>query len=536
MVSKRKYSDKPNKKFQEKLTVIEDENNQLIAVELDNTVLLDVHRVSDFPEVTKYIDIIFDQMKALDYIPIQQSHAKGIRENLRAALLSLCAAYFTDPAQYVAYQRGRDAYAPGTRYSKLHFTYQFMIKKVITFLEKYNYIEGKRGFYTEKKSKMSRMRATEHLVDIFVDQAKVTRPMVREMIPDNELVILKDKERKIIDYTDTPETLSMKENLKIINRVLWNHLIYLDLPDDKLNELNNILNNHPDPDKKRGGSLNFYQTQLKRIFNNSSFQQGGRFYGPWWQRVPRDYRKYIKITRKHTVELDYSGLHINMLYAMEKLAMPKGDVYLLPGYSNVPVFRDFVKQMLLIMVNSKSRAATRAALHNAVYTEKSLEKPPEIESTKAEHLYPLMDAFEMKHEEIKHHFNTGKGVDLQYKDSQIAEEVMLYFAKKGYPVLCLHDSFIVHNGLEKELDEQMNKAFYKMFGRKSEIKVKFRSLEVEQLEYEKELQRRGLPGDYTEEFEPGKDLWDETMVNKLEDEFSAWSSRITQIARSSTKT
>ena len=45
-----------------------------------------------------------------------------------------------------------------------------------------------------------------------------------------------------------------------------------------------------------------------------------------------------------------------MLYAMEKLPMPEGDVYALDGYpKGKGVLRDFLKQMVLIMVNSMSR-------------------------------------------------------------------------------------------------------------------------------------------------------------------------------------
>ena len=29
------------------------------------------------------------------------------------------------------------------------------------------------------------------------------------------------------------------------------------------------------------------QKRLRRIFNNGSFQQGGRFYGGWWQNIPK---------------------------------------------------------------------------------------------------------------------------------------------------------------------------------------------------------------------------------------------------------
>jgi hypothetical protein len=175
--------------------------------------------------------------------------------------------------------------------------------------------------------------------------------------------------------------------------------------------------------------------------------------------------------------LDYSGLHINMLYALEKLPMPKGDVYHLEGYSNDKIFRDFVKKLLLIMINSSDRSKARKAIHSEVYYTKTLILPSEIPSVKSKDLYPLMDAFQKKHDPIKGYFCTGKGIDLQYLDSQMAEKVMLHFSKMGYAILPVHDSFIIHHGLESELKKAMNNAFYDLFGTKIKVDLKYRSIE-----------------------------------------------------------
>ena len=41
------------------------------------------------------------------------------------------------------------------------------------------------------------------------------------------------------------------------------------------------------------------------MFNNSSFDEGGRFYGGWWQRIDGKIRKDIRINKIATVEIDY---------------------------------------------------------------------------------------------------------------------------------------------------------------------------------------------------------------------------------------
>ena len=83
-------------------------------------------------------------------------------------------------------------------------------------------------------------------------------------------------------------------------------------------------------------------------------------------------------------------------------------------------------------MNSGNKDEARKAIHKAVHKEKSLVLPKEIKSTKAEHLDPLIDAFQRKHQPISHYFCTGVGIDLQYLDSQIAERVLLHFSKMGY--------------------------------------------------------------------------------------------------------
>ena len=71
-----------------------------------------------------------------------------------------------------------------------------------------------------------------------------------------------------------------------------------------------------------------------------------------------------------------------------------------------------------------------------------------------------MDAFEKKHKRLSvKYFCTGVGVDLQYLDSKIAEQVMLHFSKMHYAILPMHDSFILHHGLEGELQHTMGQSF-----------------------------------------------------------------------------
>ena len=69
-----------------------------------------------------------------------------------------------------------------------------------------------------------------------------------------------------------------------------------------------------------------------------------------------------------------------------------------------------------------------------------------------------------KHKPIADSFFCGMGNKLQFRDSQLAEQIMLHFAKKDIPILPVHDSFITMRGLYSELVYVMNEEFEKMFG------------------------------------------------------------------------
>ena len=73
------------------------------------------------------------------------------------------------------------------------------------------------------------------------------------------------------------------------------------------------------------------------------------------------------------------------------------------------------------------------------------------------------------HKPIAHLFFIGKGNELQFKDSCIADSVMLQFAELNRMTLPIHDSFIMHHGHGGELEEAMRRAFHGRF--RSDIPV-----------------------------------------------------------------
>jgi hypothetical protein len=78
----------------------------------------------------------------------------------------------------------------------------------------------------------------------------------------------------------------------------------------------------------------------------------------------------------------------------------------------------------------------------------------------------LRDKILSAHKPISDQFFKGIGNKLQFKDSCIAERIMLNFADLDAPTLPVHDSFICHHGYAEtgEIEETMRKAFFEEMG------------------------------------------------------------------------
>ena len=78
--------------------------------------------------------------------------------------------------------------------------------------------------------------------------------------------------------------------------------------------------------------VDFGDIELRRIFNDVDpdnphlLNRGGRFYGGWWQTIPREWRRCITIDGEFTCEIDFRGMHPRMIYHLHRLQF-EGDPY-----------------------------------------------------------------------------------------------------------------------------------------------------------------------------------------------------------------
>jgi hypothetical protein len=145
-----------------------------------------------------------------------------------------------------------------------------------------------------------------------------------------DCIRLKDSEKRLIRLPKTAEIADMRKELEKWNDFLEkNHLVDLLLPDKEIERLyakedvDAELEAFWNDERDRPKFVELERVRLYRVFNNGSFDEGGRFYGGWWQQVPGDKRKFITINGRTTFEYDYSYLHPAMLYA--ELGLPLAD-------------------------------------------------------------------------------------------------------------------------------------------------------------------------------------------------------------------
>ena len=355
-------------------------------------------------------------------------------------------------------------------------TYSIHIERAFEGLVELGYLEITKPGYFDRNgrkdgtptSRLSRYIASDRLLGLFTAKELKALAAIIPSYCDPELLRIRVKEKddngvkrkRSIAVTETAETIRMCKNLNLINKALSMHWYDLEIPDDELSDLQKRLAD--DPENER--TIRMDQRSLYRVFNDPDLQTGGRFYGGWWQNIPREYRHHLAVNGKRMVELDYSNQHPSILYAQEGATRPAD------CYSGV------IKSSLIIdgVAAKDVRNMVKAAFNAMLNSPKPLSRAPtEVKPSKFGLKWAqVSEAIIAFHEPIAHHFYTGVGLKLQRLDSDIAEQVLLHFAQKQISILPLHDSFLMHHGYEASLEPVMRYAFEEVIGASPKIERK----------------------------------------------------------------
>lgn len=429
----------------------------------DNSAPLDVHRWSDYPEVNTFVDQIHADHFADYHKPIMKKH-------LKVVLLDLYVRWREDPTMYVAVSMSRSGYKAKTRYNTLNISSKTI--DVIKRLVREELITFKKGWKDpEGRSFRSRIRATGKLIDQFNE---VTFSVFH--IGDHkrrETIILRNKNKQDIEYKDTHSINWMRYNLNNYNDLL--RRTFVDIPSVE----------EPIIDVGKDGKsklvrISSHDKFVRRVFNNSNWQQGGRFYGGWWQRISSERRSEITIDDQPTLEDDFSSLHIALLYAMEGIdyyAEYHEDPYAVPvrEINDPEESRKLVKLLFLTAINAEDENSTFGAIR------KSYPRGHRIKQFKNNQFREILEQLKGKHPQIADKLCSGAGIDLMNVDGNISEYVINYFTEREIPILCVHDSYIVPFKEGEQLRNTMVKAIAAVTKKITEPMIDRKGISYQQL-------------------------------------------------------
>ena len=425
---------------------------------------IDVHRWSDHPEVIQFVDRVWDS-GCLPQEVVGKPGPKpkmAFRKQLRVLILDLYVAWLEDPELCIGVSLSVNAWKTNSRYNALHLSKKLV--PIIQTLHEHGLIDLAKGSYASpgaKNNRTTRIRASKTMQGWFL-QAKFDREDIGRA-EGEEVIILKDDKNKPIEYVDTSETGLMREEVLEYNELMAGCFVdipSLDVPVVELDE--------------DGGELKLIRIdggapRTRRIFSRSSWQMNGRFYGGWWQRINSDWRSQIFINDSPTIEVDFQGLHINLLYAEvgEELI---GDPYSLSPIK-FPAFpkglvRTLVKRLVLTALNAKGKASAYRAFRDGFpsghWAKTAIDKD----------IDRFLEAFIARNPYVADYLFSDKGIQLMRQDSDITALIHDRFTKRSIPVLSVHDSYIIDYRYVTELKEVMAEASLAVVGRSLPTSIK----------------------------------------------------------------
>ena len=417
-----------------------------LFIDLINARPLDVHTRSDYPVVNLFVDNIYSSLSSVE------GNERINKKLLKVLLLDLYVAWCADPELKLMFSRDNNAYKAKSRYNEIHIGKK--ITEIVDLLVLNKLIHEKKGFNDRINGIgfQSRIWPTTELIKQFED-ARFSQFITNDHV-DREVIVLRDEDKNDIEaYMEPPFIKRSRKLLQAYNKLLsQTHIDIYNLQKPVI-EIGN-------GKKKMKLQITQKDKFVRRIFNNSRWDQGGRFYGGWWQRCPKEYREKIEFDGVGGLEVDFSGMHIVILYAQEGInywADIGDDPYSIKQIKAIDPkidLRSACKLLLLTAINANSPQKAFQA-----FRQQSAPGSLEKKLTNAQ-LSKLLDTLGSKHQPIVHKLASGAGIDLMFVDSQITEKLIDRFTNHyRCPILAIHDSYIVPFGYDKRLAEEMQLAF-----------------------------------------------------------------------------
>ena len=259
-----------------------------------------------------------------------------------------------------------------------------------------------------------------------------------------ESIILRGADGRPLPYGDAEHVHRMRRDLHEQNQFVGTLHIAIDAACEARDDRGRLY--------CEGIHPTFQRRAFHRVFNRR-WTQGGRWYGPFWQNVPKDVRKYLLIGGEPVIEHDIKACHLRLLCARAgrslQLHDPGFDPYAIPGHD-----RQHVKRAFNIMLNA---SCDRSAFWALVQALPALGAVDPVGQARG-----LTEAVRLHFPGLVRFWCTGIGLCLQRQDADICARVQRRLRHDNVPVLGVHDGFIVPKPagglLEQIMDEEMERA------------------------------------------------------------------------------
>lgn len=415
--------------------------------DLENASPFRLHKRSNYPPLTAFVNKLFREMAWPDADSkrgkARQNWERRTKHNLRSVVIDVIAKYEEDSTQYSAFSRNKNDYASTAWLNKAGITADIII--CVDVLVEHGYLESVKGFRYENCARRSRIRATYKLIERLREQGGSTTALYLSIEDMVDAIRLKDENKKYIPYEDTEYITSARNVLLSYNAMMshctishtWRYLDYAPLQ----------------------------KTQLYRVFNNGSWEQGGRYAGAAYQHMRKSDRLGLLIDGQQVVELDYSAAFPTLFYNLEGHDCwgqfgNEGDPYKKflyePGNeAEVARYRNLNKKILNTFLMAKAGGvpfeSTVEKTRQAVQQELNDSKKHSDKEKRV--LYPdvcargyslgnyIKEFLSRLHGMLE--LTAIDGMFLMYVESEIATRIMEACTILNKPILIIHDSFLV---------------------------------------------------------------------------------------------
>ena len=417
---------------------------------------LSITRWSDDPVVRYWLEDLWRSGPSQKLVkdPRGKTPKASDEDLFKVLVLDLYYAWFEDPHLELGLSRTTNHYKVKSRYNPLGISHR--ITQVADALEEVGWIRSRTG--SEIAQKVTRVWPTDELISRFqrapFDWNALTYP------PTMSLVILNrtmpsGSDTKEVEYNDLehPVIAFSQSLLKDYNALLFSNHI--------------DLGSAPQPywesqEAGRRVSLAPGNKLVRRIFYRGSWELGGRYHGGWWQQLPSAVRRDIMINEFPTVEVDFSGFHVALAYALEGLEPARHPYSLrttLPEFSKEKQQAD-LKLLVLTALNAASKREAYAAFRgerNSVQSDSSPNYTDDL-------LNRMLGAFLEEHPAIEKYLCSDCGVELMALDARITTRIIERFVASKKVILTIHDSYIVEANEDEWLQRVMKEACEREIG------------------------------------------------------------------------